>query len=66
MYKPGDTEAGRQNKDHEMGIENYAWWRNGEKADICGAPAARLKELSPPAHHRLLLKCRHSLQQSHY
>lgn len=51
--KPGCTEAGRQNKDHEMGIENYARRRSGEKADIFGAPAVRLKELSPAAHHRL-------------
>lgn len=41
-------------RDREMGIENDAWWerdrgRNWEKADICSAPAVRLKELSPPA-----------------
>lgn len=49
-----------------VGARDRDTGRNGEKTDICSTRAARLKELSSPAHHRKVFKCRHSVLLSNY
>lgn len=65
--EPGKQNKGPWNKDRKLWCERQRdTGRNGEKTDICSTRAARLKELSSPAHHRKVFKCRRSLLLSYY